>query len=118
MPTKAADIATFLKTQLTNLAANPGNNKFGLMFQDTHPFPFYTRYEYLNIDDLVDGLEWTLNAKSRVYTGRRYEYIVSPPVIANNANNELVYNFYATPGKGASSASNFTDNDSNYFNTA
>ena len=116
LPTTQATIVPFLKTLMNNQAANAGTDPFWLMFKDTHPFPFYKRYEYDPIDDLVDGLEWILNSKSRVYTGRRYEYYVSPPVINNNANNELVYNFYASPSGGATAVSNFADDDGNYFN--
>lgn len=116
LPTTQATIIPFLKTMVANQAANPGTDPFWLSFQSTHPLPFYKRYEYDTIDDMIDGLEWTLNSKSRVYTGRRYEYIVSPPVIADNANNELIFNFYAKPGGTASSAINFSDDDGNYFN--
>jgi hypothetical protein len=116
LPTTQATIVPFLKTLMTNQAANAGTDPFWLMFRDTHPLPFYKRYEYDSIDDLVDGLEWILNAKSRVFTGRRYEYYVSPPVINNNANNEMVFNFYASPSGGATSSSMFADDDGNYFN--
>ena len=116
LPTTQATIVPFLKTLMNNQAANAGTDAFWLMFQNTHPLPFYKRYEYTSIDDMVDGLEWILNSKSRVYTGRRYEYYVSPPVINNNSNNELVFNFYAKPSGGATSSKMFADDDGNYFN--
>lgn len=116
LPTADAAIATFLKQQFSSLAANPGTDSFALSLVDTHPFPLFKRYEYNTLDDMVDGLKWTPNHQSRIYTGKRFEYYACPPVIANNANNELVYNFYASPTGGASAVSNFTDSDTNYFN--
>ncbi|KAA9038476.1 hypothetical protein FW778_13010 [Ginsengibacter hankyongi] len=116
LPTTQGTIVPFLKTLMNNQAANAGTDAFWLMFQNTHPLPFYKRYEYDSLDDMVDGLEWILNSKSRVYTGRRYEYYVSPPVINNNANNELVFNFYASPAGGATSSNMFADDESDYFN--
>ncbi|MDN3657351.1 hypothetical protein QWZ08_16995 [Ferruginibacter paludis] len=116
LPTDPAGIATFLKQQLNNLAANPGTNPFGLQLQSTHPFPLFTRYEYASIDEMVDGLTWTVNTQSRVFVGKRHEYYVCPPVTANNANNELIYNFYATQGGGATSKKNFADDAADYFN--
>jgi hypothetical protein len=117
LPTTRATIVPFLKTLVNNQAANPGTDPFWLMFQATHDLPFYKRYEYDTIDDMIDGLEWILNAKSRVYSGRRYEYYVSPPVIENNANNELIFNFYASPTGGATASKKFADGDANYFQT-
>jgi hypothetical protein len=116
LPTTQATIVPFLKTLVNNQAANPGTDPFWLMFASTHPFPFFKRHEYDTIDDMIDGLEWILNTKSRVYTGRRYEYYVSPPVVNNNANNELIFNFHAAPGSGTTASITFADDDSNYFN--
>lgn len=115
LPTTQATIVPFLKSLVNTQAANPGTDPFWLMFQDTHPLPFYKRYEYNSIDDMVDGLEWVLNTKSRVYTGRRYEYYVSPPVVDNNTKNELIFNFYASPSGGATASRKFADDDANYF---
>jgi len=117
LSTTDAAIATFLKQQFNDLAANPGTNPFALQLQSSHPFPLYTRYEYSSIDDMVDGLKWIVNTRSRVYVGKRYEYSACPPVINDNANNELIYNFYAAPTGGATSSRMFDDNDSSYFNT-
>ena len=64
---------------------------------------------------MIDGLEWVLNTKSRVYTGRRYEYYVSPPVVDNNTKNELIFNFYASPSGGATASRKFADDDANCF---
>ena len=117
LPTSAAAIATLLKQQFHDLATNPGTNQFGLMLQDTHPFPLYKRYEYNSIDEMIDGLKWILNSSSRTYTGKRYEYSVCPPVINNNANNEVIYNFFASPSGGSATVRNFNEDDANYFNT-
>lgn len=116
LPTTQPAIATFLKQQFNDLAANPGTNPFALQLQSTHPFPLYTRYEYASVDELVDGLYWSVNTRSRVYVGKRHEYSVCPPVIADNANNELIYNFYASATGGATSQKNFADDAADYFN--
>lgn len=111
----AAAIATFLKSELAAFAASglPGSEKF----VSTHPFPYYERFGYTSIDDMVDNLNWVKPATSRTYTGKRHEYHVNPAVVGAT-NNELVYNFYPATGSTATASQAFTDNNATYFQTA
>ncbi|MEO7047105.1 MAG: hypothetical protein ABI091_17515, partial [Ferruginibacter sp.] len=73
-------------------------------------------YEYTSVDDMIDNLVWTGTPASRIYKGSRYEYYSAPPVVDNNANNELMFNFYATSGKGSTSSSMIADDAAAFFN--
>ncbi|MEO8763662.1 MAG: hypothetical protein ABI416_05215 [Ginsengibacter sp.] len=117
LPTNKAGIPAFLKKQLKDRAANPTgpDDDFAPMLLDTHPFPFHVRNGYKSIDELVDGLDWIPSKDFRTYNGNRYEYSVSPPITLNNANNELVFNFYAAPSGGVTSSSMFDDKNSTFF---
>ena len=118
IPTTKAGFPAFLKQQMNERAAHPGiDDDFGLSLQSTHPFPFFKRNGYNTIEEMVDGMEWTQSRDLRTFKGARYEYTVSPPIIKNNSNNELIFNYYAAPGSGTTSSTMFGDNDPTYFQT-
>lgn len=118
IPTDKTQLPAFMKTVIKAVIANPTAQQkdFAAMLVDTHPLPYYKRYEYTSLDDMIDNLVWTGTPASRVYKGSRYEYYAGPPVVDNNANNELMFNFYATKGKGVTSSTMFADDSGDYFN--
>ncbi len=118
IPADKTQLTAFMKTVIKAIIANPTPQQkdFAAELESTHPLPYYTRYEYTSLDDMIDNLVWTGTPASRIYKGSRYEYYAGPPVVDNNSNNELMFNFYATSGKGGTSSTMFADDATNFFN--
>ncbi|MET0244317.1 MAG: hypothetical protein ABW174_12645 [Flavitalea sp.] len=116
----AADPAriTALRDILVAGAAAPGTNSFFQQLASTHEFPFYERYNYTDIDDMINNLTWTFtrSGSNWVATGKRHEYDVNPPIV-ESGNTNLIYNYYAEAGSGTSSLINFTDTDTRFYIT-
>src|SRR6476620_77688 len=111
-----SDLATFMDSQLQAYIASADPHAHWL--ESSHPFPYYERFGYTSLNDMITNLRWLRNGVSLPYVGKRYDYHVSPPVIANNTNNELIYNFYANPAGSSTSTHAFDDNDALFFQTA
>jgi hypothetical protein len=118
IPTNKVQLTALIKTVIKAIIANPTSQQkeFAAQLVSTHPLPYYIRYEYISLDDMIDNLVWTGTPASRIYKGSRFEYYAGPPVVDNNANNELIFNFYPTAGKGGIASTMFADDASIYFN--
>ena len=118
IPTDKTQLTALLKTVVNDIIANPTAQQkdFAAQLKSTHPLPRYTRYEYVSLDDMIDNLVWTGTPASRIYRGSRFEYYAGPPVVDNNANNELMFNFYPTAGKGGTSSSMITEDSADFYN--
>ncbi|MGZ5246588.1 MAG: hypothetical protein ACXWV5_06025 [Flavitalea sp.] len=119
-PAAEPDRIIYLKAKLAGLPTQPGANAFAQSLASTHAFPFYTRYGYTSLDNMVDNLEWTWgitqNSPTVVAVGRRHEYNVNP-VTCENGNNNIIFNYYADAGSGTTSVRNFDDRDARFYNT-
>lgn len=117
LPTTLADRITALKAEVASLAATPGTNPIALSLSSTHEYPYYTRFGYTDMDNLIDNLEWTFTVQGPqdLYcVGVRHEYNINNPVVGPT-NNELIYNFFAEPGQGTTSIVNYTDTDTRFY---
>ena len=117
LPAAKADRIALVKTQAAALAANPGTNALARTLAATHPFPFFKRYLYNSLNDMIDDLDWTFdvqNADLTIATGKRHEYDINPPMM-ENGNNNLIFNYYADAGSGTTSVMNFDDRDTRFI---
>ncbi len=109
----------YLKTKFAALPTQPGANVFAQSLASTHAFPFYTRYGYASLNDMIDNLDWTFgitrNSPTVVATGKRHEYNVNP-VTCENGNNNVIFNYYADAGSGTTSVKNYDDRDPRFYN--
>jgi hypothetical protein len=109
----------YLKTKFAALPAQPGANVFAQSLASTHAFPFYTRYGYASLNDMIDNLDWTFgitrNSPTVVATGKRHEYNVNP-VTCENGNNNVIFNYYADAGSGTTTVINYDDRDPRFYN--
>lgn len=56
------------------------------VFRDTHPFPWFKRYGYTTLTEMIDGLDWRFNVDTTVdppaidCIGGRFEYELLVPI--------------------------------------
>ena len=116
LPTAAADRIALLKTQVAALAANPGTNLIAQSLATSHAYPFFTRFGYTGMDDLIDNLSWTFtrqDAQNLYCDGIRHEYNINPPIVSAT-NNELIFNYYAANTQ-TTSVRLYSDLDPRFF---
>ena len=69
-------------------------------FQKSHPFPWYIRMGYNDLDEFMNGWDWQFDydkkAKILWFNPRRIEYRMLQPII-NQAKKTLVINYYTYP---------------------
>lgn len=116
LPTTSVDRLALLRTQMQTVAANPGTNLLAQSLVATHVFPYFKRYDYTSLNDMIDNLDWSYNpqdAQTMLCIGKRHQYNVNPPLVSAT-NNELIFNYYANNTKTTSSRM-FADNDARFL---
>ena len=90
------------------------------VFQATHEFPMYERYEYASLDDFIDGFTWRFAWRRRHNLLRcnavRHRYTLILPVVEPTTNN-LCLNFFPRPGNPTPEIRLLPESDPRFFLT-
>jgi len=90
------------------------------VYQATHPFPMYARYEYDDLDQFVDGFTWAFSYNSKTHVlrcvGTRHRYTLIVP-ISDPATSNLFYNFYPYAGNPTPVTKQLLESDTRFFLT-